>query len=266
LLNQDTGEAVARYEQAVALDPDNELYWTRLASAAQLAAQRSSDADEREHFLARAKQAFEHALELVPANAYNHNNLGRLLGEFGGRDIASPDRAYHEFELALGMDPRNAYFLSDAAQTAITHGDLPKAADYAGRAEDLYPDFALARAQLGYIALMQGRGAEAVRLLRRALACDWHGDEHAQLTAVAALAAGLLMTGQYLEAWGLAQQVSERLPDWVQPRLTVAQTLEHLGRRAQAIEAYKQVLARDPGHAVARAALTRFGAIRAGTQ
>ena len=176
--------AMTSFEGALARDPTRELYYIRLGRTAQHAAQHGAGPDERRARFHRALRAFERAVTLVPANAYNHANLGRLLGDMAraatdaaqARDLAQ--RAFAAFDRALALDRNNAYFYRDAATAALELGDLERARLYAHAGADKYPHFGPVRAQLGHIALLEGRADEAVP---RSM---WRSRVHGTMTCV----------------------------------------------------------------------------------
>jgi tetratricopeptide (TPR) repeat protein len=252
--------AVERLERATRLDPLNELYWVRLGSAAHAQARVAADAGARRRALERARAAYERAIRLVPANSYNHANLGRALGDLAREGGAPPAAAYAAFDRALGMDPNNAYFYADAANAALSLDDPERARDYAARATALYPRFGFTRAQLGYAALAQQRPAEAIAPLREALEAQWHGADRAQALAASNLAAAYLQLGRAAEAHDAARAALQRAPATVEARFNLAKALERLGRRDEAIAEYRRLLAEQPGYTLARDALRALGA------
>jgi O-antigen ligase/tetratricopeptide (TPR) repeat protein len=167
--------AVERLRRAVALDPFNELYRVKLGSAAHAAARSARDAGERRRALGQAREAYERAIRLVPANSYNYANLGRALADLARENLAAPGDAFARFDRALELDPNNAYFYTDAANASLLVGDVDRAREYAERAVTLYPSFALPHAQLGHVALVRGHPEEAAALLRAAVDGEWHG-------------------------------------------------------------------------------------------
>jgi O-antigen ligase len=251
--------AVERLERATRLDPVNELYWVKLGAAAHAQARATADGTARRSALERARTAYERAIALVPANAYNHANLARVLGDLARDPGASAAPAYAAFDRALVMDPNNAYFYADAANAALSLNDPDRARGYAERGAALYPRFGFTRAQLGYVALAQKRPAEAIEPLRAAVSAQWHGADRAQALAASNLAAAYLQLGKPAEAHDAARAALERTPT-VEARFNLAKALEALGRRAEAIAEYRRLLAEQPDSALAREALRALGA------
>jgi O-antigen ligase/tetratricopeptide (TPR) repeat protein len=252
--------AVERLRHATRLDPVNELYWVKLGAAAHAQARAAADAASRRRALDRARAAYERSIRLVPANSYNHANLGRVLGDLAREGGAPPAEAYAAFDRALAMDPNNAYFYADAANAALALSDAQRARDYAARATALYPRFGFTRAQLGYVALAQKRPAEAIEPLREALGAQWHGADRAQALAGSNLAAAYLQLGKPAEAHAAARAALARAPATVEARFNLAKALEQLGRRPEAIAEYRRLLADQPDYTLAREALRALGA------
>jgi O-antigen ligase/tetratricopeptide (TPR) repeat protein len=255
LLGQNPEAALECLEEAVVLDPTKEHYWVHLGCAAQAAALATPEAAEQERLLGRAREAFERSVELVPANSYNHANLGRLLGELARRRIAEPVQAFAEIDRALSLDPTNVYFYADAARVALGVGDLKRARDYASRGVELYPRFAPVRALLGCLALLEQHNQEAAGLLAEAVHSDWYGDDSSLAIATANLAAALVRLRRYDEALVWARVTLQREPESINGHLHLANALEMLGRKEEAIAEYRYILARRPEHQSARAAL-----------
>jgi O-antigen ligase/tetratricopeptide (TPR) repeat protein len=255
LLPQNPEMALQRMEEVIALDSTKELYWVRLGCAAQAGALDTTDAGEQERLLGRAREAFERSVSLVPANSYNHANLGRLLGELARRGLADPAQAFTELETALRLDATNVYFYADATKVALGLGDLAHARGYASRGAELYPRFAPIRALLGCLALLEQQNQEAAQLLNEALRSDWHGDDSSYTIATANLAAALVRLRRYDEALAWARVTLERDPESINGHLHLGNALEMLGRKQEAIAEYRYILARRPDHQSARAAL-----------
>jgi tetratricopeptide (TPR) repeat protein len=250
-------EAAAAFARAVALDPTRDLYLVRQGAALQAAAGRATDAAERTRRLSEALAAFQRAVALVPADARHRASLGALLTEFAALGMALPAQVYAAYDEALARDPHNANFSVHAANAALRLGDGPTALRYASRAAELYPRFGPPRAQLGYLALTEGRNVEAATLLREALAGEWHGDQAAWVAASVNLAAALLALGELEEARQRATEAVEAAPESVNAHFLLGRVLERLGAREEALGHYRRVLALQPDHAQARDALGR---------
>jgi tetratricopeptide (TPR) repeat protein len=252
-------QAVAAFERAAALDPSRDLYLVRLGAALQHTAQLATEEAERTRRLSQALEAFQRAVALVPADARHRATLGAVLTEFAALRMANPAQVYAAYDEALARDPHDANFSLQAANAALRLGDMPTARRYAARTTELYPSFGPPRAQLGYLALVEGRPGEAAALLREALAGEWHGDQTARVAASANLAAALLALGQTREARERAEEAVQEAPDSAEARFTLGSVLERLGERDEALGQYRQVLALDPRHSRAREALRRLG-------
>jgi tetratricopeptide (TPR) repeat protein len=250
--------ALAHYERAVALAPEQDVYWVKLAAAAQVAAQAAPTPPEREALLRRALRALEHATALVPANPAHHANLGRLLSQMAAVGLAPPGRVLAAFEDALALDPNNPCVLADAAQAALSMRRWDEADAYLGRGLALDPGCALFWAGRGRRAVAGRRPDEAARYLVEALRADWRGDEEAYWEAAELLSVVRLGQGQYEGARSLADAVVGRHPDWPRPRFTLARALEALGRPDAARAEYRCLVEHDPGHGAARLALRRL--------
>jgi len=247
--------AIERLEQAVALEPYTELYWVRLGTAAHTAARAARDPGERRRLLDQARTAYERALALGRANSYNYANLGRALADLARDGAAAPGEVFARFDRALELDPNNAYFYPDAANVSLLVGDIERAREYARRGSALYPRFALPRAQLGHIALVQKRLPEAAELLQEAVDSDWHGAP-GRAGAAANLAAAWLQLDRLASAEQAARLAVALAPGAPEARFNLGKALERLGRRDEAIAEYRRL----PDFEPARTSLSRLGA------
>jgi O-antigen ligase len=212
-LTSDAREAVKRFERAVAFASARDIYWVKLGTAAQVAAQTLPPSSDCYRLFDRARQAFARALELVPANSYHHANLGRLLGVLAAEGLAVAADAFVELDRALELDPNNACFHVDAAHVALRLGDAKRARAYAERGLAQYPRFGPLRAIAGYLALQSDRPTEAVGLLGEALQCEWHSEKDACRLAATTLVAVLRRLGRQEDANHLARSLIELWPD-----------------------------------------------------
>jgi O-antigen ligase/Tfp pilus assembly protein PilF len=258
LLERSAGDARRLYQQAIALDGGDDRYWVQLAGAAgRLAAQAATAADHARE-LSQARQALDRAIYLVPADAYHHANLARTLSEQARRQEAPAAAAFAEWDTALALDPVNAWFLAEAARTALILGDDGRLAAWAGRAQELYPHFAPPQAHLGTAALRAGRLDEAVERLGRALEADWHEDYEGSDHARATLAAAYLGLQSFAQARQYAHALVQRQPQWPVAHFLLGQALEGENLPAEASVQYRETLHLNPAYSPALAAWQRL--------
>jgi O-antigen ligase/tetratricopeptide (TPR) repeat protein len=258
LLGTDHEAARRHYQRAAAWDPGHDRYPDRLAGMATARAAQTRSADEAAAELARALACMERAIALVGADPYHHANRARILADQVRQGRAAAATAFAAWDTALSLDPDNAWFLAEAARTALLLGDGERLRFHASRALELYPHFAPPYAHLGAEFLRQGRFAEAVEWLNRGLQADWHGDTDAAVHAGATLAAAYLELGSFAQAHHYAQQVLVFQPRWATAHFLLAQALEGEGQFRDAAVEYRQTLALSPRHTPAQAALRRL--------
>jgi tetratricopeptide (TPR) repeat protein len=257
LLAEAPARALACYERAVGLAPGRDVYWFKLGAAAQASAG-SADDRERRGRLVRARQALEQACALVPASPDHHANLARLRALLASEGLAEPDGAFNEFDAALAGDPFNTLFLADAGQSAAALGLKERARRYLRRGLELDPTLPALEVGVATLALQEGRLTEAEGHLAKAVGSARWQDEEARWQGVALLGLARLRLRRFEEARRLADMVLEQRPAWVHVRLTRAEALEGLGRKAEAADEYRRVVALAPGFGPARAALVRL--------
>ena len=155
--------------------------------------------------VAGAISAYERALELAPRNARTRANLGNAL-----IDAGRSDEAVAELRRALrnSDDDLRAEVLALLASALAAGGQLEQAIDHYRRALEREPDYAEARANLGFALIRIGSIAAAQRELERA--------------------AELGVSG-------------------VDLHLGLAEGARQLGRPTQAVRHYREALALAPG-------------------
>lgn len=168
-----------------------------------------------------AVRHYERALEARPDYFQAHYNLGSLLARLGQEERAA-NHLQRALQLGSGYEParvelgRVAYNLG---VEAFAREDWDAAAVSFELSASVRPDYALAHRGLGRARLAQGRGAEAVGPLERAL---------------------------------------ELAPDDLETLFLRGVALEAAGDADRAAESFRAVLARVPDHAPARRALRRL--------
>jgi O-antigen ligase/tetratricopeptide (TPR) repeat protein len=250
--------AVEDCQRAAALAPHQEVYWVKLAAAAQADARRAGSPEERGRLLGVARRAADEALRLAPSSAVDHVNLGGLLAEMAAHGPADADEAVAELDQAAAADPNNAYLLANAGQSALLAGRPDSAERYFTRGLASDPNYARLIAGLGRVALARRRFPEAVTLLERAEAAEWHAESEAEYDNLQSLAFAYLGIGYIDPSANLARVVVAKRPDRPEPRLLLARACELLGRTAEALAEYRRALALAPDDKAARNGVRRL--------
>lgn len=250
-MDVDPRRAAAAFERAHALAPHNDWVSARLGMAIDAEALREPRANEAKTLLLQARRAFQRAIESVPYDPHHHGNLGRVLAKLAPLGEATIEEAFVEIDRGLALDPNNGELLYDAANTALMLGELPRAEGYAAAARRLYPGFAPSRAQLGYVALHDGRLEEAVGLLKSALEAAWPSHEIDRIATEGNLAAALLQLGRLEDALPHARKAVEGAPGSPELRFIWARALELSGRKTEAREQYRRIVEQHPEHSEA---------------
>jgi tetratricopeptide (TPR) repeat protein len=254
-------QAAAWHERAVALAPEHDLWWTRLANAAQRCAEQEANPERRRRWRARERQALEMACTAEPARAENRANLARCLEVLAREGMARREEVLPLFDSALRDDPNNTPVLADAARAAVALGYYAQARAYIERGLQIDPDLGLLHGEWGALCLAERRFAEAEAHLKRSLAGQWPWDEEKSNRVRALLALTYLQWGQHPDLPALALLIADdvlcRDGGEVSTRVLRALALERLGRWREAIEEYRRVLLARPDHPLARARLGR---------
>jgi tetratricopeptide (TPR) repeat protein len=255
--------AVASLSWSTSLSPGDDFCLAKLGMAAEAVADLSKEPEQRLQALNAALRAFKKAVELVPENSYHYANLGRLLAKLIPFGRATPQASFEVIERGLAKDPNNADLLYDAANTALSVNDLPKADFYARNAVTRFPGFAPCQAQLGFIASMNNELERAGFLLRESLGGDWRGRNADQIVARGNLASVLLRLGRAEEALPIAREAAEGAPASADFRFNLARALELSGHRQAAVDEYRRLTAEHPAFLRARKALRSLEEISA---
>jgi tetratricopeptide (TPR) repeat protein len=220
-------DALAAYDQALALDPDPATYTNR--AAALLALGRPEDA------LAAANQAIALDLHLAAAHLNRGNSLFRL-GRF--------EDALAAFDQALALDPGNASAHSNRGGTLYNLKRFEDALIAFDQELALRPRDAEAHKNRGFALFQLGRADDALAAFDQAIALN-PGNAHAHRGRGLALRA-LGRPEDAVAAYDQALTLDPRNADALTNRGTA---LQALGRPDDALAAYDQALTLDPRNA-----------------
>jgi tetratricopeptide (TPR) repeat protein len=149
----DYAEAVKKFEQAVAISPDQEDLHYNLAIA--LAGLGKT---------AEAKKHYEEALRIFPEYAEAHNNLGNLL-----MNESKLEEAIGRFREAIKYSPENASFHNNLGSAFGRRGKVAEAIGEFEEAIKRSPTYVEARVNLANAFLSTGRVEDAIGQLDEAL-------------------------------------------------------------------------------------------------
>lgn len=266
------GRGLPDFAEAVRVDPGRDLYWTQLGVAHFELAESMGALPARGGQLQAARDAFEHALALVPQNSYTQGGLARTLAEMSklSPPLAPRARAYAAFEQAMALDPRNPYWPAEAARVALEDGDLARVEEWSRRSLELNPDYGpaawlLGNAQLQDVLPLLGTADDAsvaaafapvASALRDAATNKrWYGDDGGRAVCGSQAAAALVAAGRLDEARAVAELATQVDPNYADGRFNLGKVYERLGDAARAEHEYRQALRIQPGHRQAQRAL-----------
>ncbi|MBI4545420.1 MAG: tetratricopeptide repeat protein [Gemmatimonadetes bacterium] len=275
-MNQPTGFVLALVVMATLLPgaahgqkgkkPSNNM-WTRSAS---LYLQRARENPRPEEKRALYQEALTAALESAANDASNPRgwflagSAYLKLGDYAGADSAF-DRAeslYPEYTAETEVERHNAWVLAyNAGVTALQGGQLEDAVAQFRRADHIYQKRPEARMNLGAVQARAGNTDEAIASYRSALEllrsperkglnekqeAEWRESEEIAAFNLAQL---LAAAGRDEEAVQAYREFLAREPDNVPARANLGIVLARQGRKAEATEVYRELLARgDLGH------------------
>ena len=172
-------ELAERYARASAFAPWDARYPTERGRVLLGVHFADPDPGQRAAATSAARGALEGAARLAPRDGEVLALLTRTMASQG----ASADSIRSGFDRAIALEPTNANVLELVTQGWLEMGRIPEARAAALRCAALFPDFALPMADLGVMALMEGRPKAAADTLTLALKRNWHGEEGAAMAA-----------------------------------------------------------------------------------
>jgi O-antigen ligase len=196
------------YARAATLLPWYDRYEQEAGRSLLIEAVQSRDRDEAWRTLEQARQAFEHAARIDPRSGILRAYLALVLSSEVRLLPKSEGRARVR-EVVIGAvtrDPVNPYVIALAEQSLMGAEFDAEARELALRCARLYPDFAQPFADIGSVALRQGRYGDAIDTLAIAVRKDWRGDPQGKAQAWQNLSTAYLKLMKY----GDAQAAAER--------------------------------------------------------
>ena len=246
LMKDDPELAAAAFWKALKLEPDDVHTHVRLS-------QTLIELEEYETAEALLLSALGRELDEYPGvdTPLRKSHLGAKLPYNLGRvwlKLEQPAEAEAAFRRALRREPGNVQFRTSLSAALRDQGRHSEALAVLRRTASAMPqptaDIYLRMAE---IAAAQGRADAAVDFNRQALAADPHS-----VAALRPYAATRYNAGRYGEALQLYRRISELVPGDINAHIGQGISLEGLGRRDEAKQAYERALALDPEHAKAR--------------
>jgi tetratricopeptide (TPR) repeat protein/tRNA A-37 threonylcarbamoyl transferase component Bud32 len=252
-------EAIAAYDRALDLQPDNAWIWARKARALRLASQDQAALAAYDRALAldgqygwawngrgivlerlgrqeEATESFHRATESQPGDVWNWYNLGANLAA-----THRPQEALDAIAAALAIDPGHAQSLAQLGQILRTERRYEEAEAAYRQALEADPSYAWAHNGLGIVLEAQNQTRDAMLAYKRAtyfqpeIAWHWHN-----------LSQTLGDLGQYGEALMAAQQATRIAPDNTECWAQRGAMERYLGHYERAIDAYERAIALNP--------------------
>jgi len=154
----ETQAAAAAFEEALAIDPDNDFAHYCAGAVYDML-------DNHE----KAAEHLKRAIELAPDRAEFYNHLGYMYAE----NKVNLDEAFELLSKALEIEPDNGYVLDSMAWVYYQTGKFDKALEYIRRAlPNVQTDDAVIRDHLGDVLFATGRKEEALAEWRKAVRLD----------------------------------------------------------------------------------------------
>jgi tetratricopeptide (TPR) repeat protein len=179
---------------------------------------RQRDPEEAGRYISIARDALARSVAIAPENSESRVLYATALSAQSvlSPELVSRDQVRGEFLRAVALDPLNPMVLVGAERGLIAAGLEGDARELALRCARAYPDFGPPLADLGSIALAQGRTAAAAETLKLALGRQWRDDEGGAANAWNALARASLALGDPRQAAAAADSAIARNPNLAQ--------------------------------------------------
>ena len=222
-------------EKAAASAPWDPRYPAELGRSYFYEAMSEGNAETRLGLIARSRGVLAKSIRIAPENGENRVLLGTTLS---AQSILQPgasskNEAREEFARAVALDPLSPTVLVGAERGLIAAGLEEDARRLAFRCARAYPDYASPVADLGALALEQGRTAAAAETLRLAVRRQWRGDRTGAAHAWNDLAQATLTLGNPKEAAAAADSALAYNPNLGQAFAIKASALRAMSQRGQ---------------------------------
>jgi O-antigen ligase/tetratricopeptide (TPR) repeat protein len=260
LIANDPDLAIGDLEQAVALDPWWDIYWTTLARARHWEAAKTAGRPERHAHLRGAQAVWQYLTRHNPLNAAHHDNLGQCSALLCQEGLVQPAEVFASFEDAIRLDPSNPLYYADAADAALRLGRLEKAWDFAWSGARDHFQCGPLYGQIGYLLLEKNMVPDALSYLEESLAGFWDEHEDWKQAAEANLIAAYHRTHDFQKLEKLASRFLQSSPRTAAIRVLLADAQEKQGNLQGAFGNYCLVLEEAPGHRLAREGYERLRA------
>jgi len=205
-------------DKAAALAPWDPRYPAEVGRSYFYEALREQDADTRLGLLQLSRDALARSIAIAPENSENRVLYATTLS---AQSVLKPglvtrEQVRDEFRRAVDGDPLSPTVLVGAERGLMAAGLRDEAQALALRCARAYPDYASPLADLGAIALEQGRNADAADTLKLAVRRLWREDAAGVGNAWNDLAKASLALGNPEQAEAAADSALARNPNMMQ--------------------------------------------------
>jgi len=219
--------------KAAASAPWDPRYTAEMGRSLFYDALREQDAATRLNLLARAREALSKSIRTAPENGENRILYATVVS---GQSVLNPgpesqEEVREEFRRAVDLDPLSPMVLVGAERGLMAAGLETDAREVALRCARAYPDYGVPLADLGSIALHEGRTAAAAETLKLAVRRSWREDGAAVAGAWNDLASASLALGQHQQAADAADSALVRNPNLGQAFATKQAALQAMSAR-----------------------------------
>ena len=252
---------------AIRSNPQQEIFWQDLSQiyltrAQQKAQETETSPEERtqrvQNFVAGAVAAAKRATEINPANVANWQIRGFIYRSIIGWSQGSFEWADKCYQRALELEPTNPFILVELSRTYLAQAALvpdessellEKAENYAKKAIDLKPDYALAFYQQALIYEARGKRKEAISTLEGIKQMAGFIPAYNPMEDVGlAFQLGVLYyrDEQYDKAKGEFERAIRLAPNYSNARYFLGLVYDKEGNKTKAIEQFEEIAKLNP--------------------
>ena len=171
----DLEKAIAAYQKATALDPNDGELWAKLARIQTYSSISLTTSDEQLARLKEAMASIDHAVSVAPDNSMVHATRA-FVEDWYANPVLVGDQvnelltdADHEVTLALTQDPTNTLALAYRAEILVDQGRLDQAVQSIAQAEQQDSSLMDVHRIYGYVYESRGEYSQAITEYKKAI-------------------------------------------------------------------------------------------------
>ncbi len=167
--------------------------------------------------------------------------------------------ALHQNNLALALAPRDFYLMLERVEMLFISGDLDKVKKACVKIKTLYPRAGEPYGYSAHLAIRAGDYGRAIRDLEKGAGLEWHGNSIGRAKMYSNLAKVYSDFGDQVKAIERARVAVALAPSFLDARYNLGWILLKLGRKEEAVLAWRELLQLNPDHEMTKRGLVKLG-------